>query len=494
MFSIYNVAQSCTYDYEREILQAQGIENMYITPLINQNEVIGFLGVDNPKNQEEGASILNAIGQIVAGELIKTSLLLNERTLRQSDMVSGAKSRSCLTELFSTTNTEAIFSVGAVMANIMDLASINAKYGTAIGDSALKETASILKEVIGENCIYRYGDSILLALPFDMSSEVFYKKATLAAEKLNQNPSYNTAVGYTWSDSLSGFNELLSNVTLLMQASKNDRESKANEHFRKKKSNVKALLLDAIETEKAVIYLQPKVCIDNGKVCGAEALIRMKNDKGEIIPPLKFIPILEELNLIHYVDFFVLEKVVECLAKWKEDGKILYPISLNFSRATFLEPDAVDRICATCQKYNISTKYIEIEITESLGDIEAGSIILVANRFFEKGIRLALDDFGAKYSNISIFGSIPFATLKMDKSMIDPILANPRMMAVAESIIDLCHKQSIHVVAEGVENQDQLKALNNIQCDVVQGYVINKPLPLTDYESLYCGMGKEKNE
>ena len=78
--------------------------------------------------------------------------------------------------------------------------------------------------------------------------------------------------------------------------------------------------------------------------------------------------------------------------------------------------------------------------------------------------------------------------------MIDPILANPRMMAVAESIIDLCHKQSIHVVAEGVENQDQLKALNNIQCDVVQGYVINKPLPLTDYESLYCGMGKEKNE
>ncbi len=159
MFLMYNISKSTTEDFERKVLEAQGIENMYISPLINHSEVFGFIGVDNPR-KDDGASVLNAVSQIVAGELIKTSLIYKEKKLRQSDLVSGAKSRSSLTELLVNTNVEAVSSLGVFMANIIDLASVNTKYGISIGDRALHDAASTLKDAFGNDSVYRYGDSI----------------------------------------------------------------------------------------------------------------------------------------------------------------------------------------------------------------------------------------------------------------------------------------------------------------------------------------------
>ncbi len=322
-------------------------------------------------------------------------------------------------------------------------------------------------------------------MPYDINSETFYKKAMEVSKQFDNMVPYDVAVGYTWSDTASEISALISNANLLMQASKTDKVSRSDEYFAKRQNEIKNDLLLAIKNNKSCIYLQPKVSVSTGLLCGAEALIRMKGKDDEIIPPNNFIPLLEELGLIRYVDFWVLEKTVECLARWKKQGQKLFPISLNFSRATFLEPTAVEHICSVCEQYSISTKYLEIEITESLGDIETESIMLVAKKYKEKEIRLALDDFGAKYSNISIFGSIPFTTLKMDKTMIDPILFNPKMLDVAETVVSLCHKQSVCVVAEGVEREEQLKKLKEIGCDIVQGYFINKPLPILDFEKIY---------
>lgn len=485
MFLMHNIAQSAGSETERGVLEAQGIYSLYIAPLMNNNTVFGFIGVDNPRREEDSVHVLDTISQIVAGELIKTALLQKEKELRQLDLVSGAKSRVSFNEFISELKPESLSSMGAFMANVMNLAALNIKYGMNVGDQALHATAKILQQAFGLECVYRYGDSIIMALPQDLDSKTFYAQALQVAAEFEKTVSYNVAVGYTWSDTLHEANTVLSSVNILMNADKNDKLQCGNKYTEARRTKVHADLQESLHSGKALIYLQPKVNIHSGTLCGAEALIRMQDGNGKIIPPAAFIPLLEDLNLIRHIDFFVLDRTAEFLSHRQKQGLQLFPVSLNFSRSTFLEPYAVEHICTVCDKYEISKAFLEVEITESLGDLETESIALVAKKYAEAGIRLALDDFGAKYSNISIFGNIPFTTLKMDKSMVDDIGLNPKMLDIAEAIIKLCHKHDIHVVAEGVEQKEQLHLLRSIKCDIVQGYFINKPLPIADFERIY---------
>ena len=160
-------------------------------------------------------------------------------------------------------------------------------------------------------------------------------------------------------------------------------------------------------------------------------------------------------------------------------------ISVNFSRKTLLEENLLETINAIQEKYGIPRQYIEIEITESLGEVDRDSMIHMGKKISKEGYLLTLDDFGSKYSNISILSAVTFNVLKIDKSLVKDVFSNPRSKVIVRNFIDSCRSLGINTVAEGVETMEQYEVLKEMGCDCIQGYFINKPLSVVDFEKKY---------
>lgn len=240
-----------------------------------------------------------------------------------------------------------------------------------------------------------------------------------------------------------------------------------------------------LNDEKIVPYYQPKVDINNNTICSSEALSRWHTDDGEILTPNKFIPILEQYGYVCELDFYILNKVCKDIKEQLEKGIEPVTVSINFSRYHFIDQKEdfsfIKRIINTIFSYNIDTKYIEIEFTEA-GMLEDYTII---NKFVEilhlYGIKVSIDDYGKGYSSLELLSQVPFDIIKMDKSFIDKYnTENGRI--ILSSTINMMKKLGKTVVCEGIENEDQINYLKNINCDVIQGYYYDKPLSKEDYE------------
>lgn len=180
-------------------------------------------------------------------------------------------------------------------------------------------------------------------------------------------------------------------------------------------------LLQEIHKRMFTVYLQPKINLSDEKLNGAEALVRKLNGKGNLVPPIDFIPELEQNGLISFVDFFVLETVCEYIHNWQKQGKKFIKVSVNMSRTTLRKKNVVQKAVAICSKYQIGPQLIEIEITESIGGLEKKLITRLMDDFHAAGFSIALDDFGSGFSNIAALAENDFDVVKFDKSLIDTI-------------------------------------------------------------------------
>lgn len=247
-------------------------------------------------------------------------------------------------------------------------------------------------------------------------------------------------------------------------------------------------LQDGIKNKEFLIYLQPKFYAKIGELAGAEALIRW-NRNGKIVMPNVFIPLFEKYELITTLDMYVLENVCGLLSKWSNQNYKIVPISVNESRQHLYNKNHVDELIALINKYNISTNMIELEMTETTV-VHNVELAKEAERNVHKlGFVVSMDDFGTGYSSFSMLKNINIDILKMDKSFFDDILESRRGKIIIESIIDMAHKLDIKVVAEGIENKEQLEYLRKIGCDIIQGYIYEKPITIEKFENKYL---KEK--
>lgn len=244
-----------------------------------------------------------------------------------------------------------------------------------------------------------------------------------------------------------------------------------------------SIIQKEIEAGKYHIYLQPKT---DGKdhLRSAEALLRCTDDIINLrIPDL--ISFLEHKDLIELIDFFVFEEVCKCLNEWQKKMVPSIVISLNFSRKTLRKKDLVKEMEAIRTLYGVKKGMIEIEITETQRHEDFDEEVHIIDQIHEAGYRLFLDDFGVEYSNLLYLIRYPFQILKLDKSLIDEIEVNWKNRVVLENVVLTSHKIGIQVVAEGVENIHQLAYLKSIHCDFIQGYLIDKPMPVAVFEEKY---------
>lgn len=243
-------------------------------------------------------------------------------------------------------------------------------------------------------------------------------------------------------------------------------------------------LKQALINQEFVLHYQPIVDRKNEKICGFEALIRWQKQGGELIPPSKFIPILENMVLIHPIGLWIIETAVNRLKIWQEKYDANFTMAINLSTAQLKLPEFAQNVIRIVEKSKVKPSSIEFEITETvlIESLEFTKKQLQVLRDY--GLRLSLDDFGTGYSSLNYLQHFDIDKLKIDKSFVDYINHDSHEKSLVKNIISIAHWLHIKTVAEGVENDFQKKYLQENQCDFYQGYLFYKPMPVDQVEEI----------
>lgn len=251
---------------------------------------------------------------------------------------------------------------------------------------------------------------------------------------------------------------------------------------------IKAYVETAIEKDEFLVYLQPKFDILKEKIKGAEALIRWNYKGKEFLPPYRFIPFFEKDGSISKIDDLVLNKVCQTLARWKEEGKPLYPISVNLSRNRLDDKNLIDNLVSIVDQYRVDHKLTDFELTESASYDNMENMINVLQELRKRGFKISMDDFGTGYSSLSLLTKMPIDTLKIDKSFVDNVAAeNERKedIILIRHIISLAKELGFACLAEGAESKIQVDRMRELGCEIIQGYYYSKPVPVSQYEEQF---------
>ncbi|MDP9199283.1 MAG: GGDEF domain-containing protein, partial [Pseudomonadota bacterium] len=238
-------------------------------------------------------------------------------------------------------------------------------------------------------------------------------------------------------------------------------------------------LREAFEKQEFELYYQPKVSMETRRVLGLEALIRWNSPERGMVPPVKFIPLMEETGMIVPIGAWVMRRAVEERDRWRTMGIAAPRVAVNVSTIQLRKRDFVDTV-RNALKDAGKAPGIDFEVTESLIMEDVDSNIRKLDEVRRMGIGIALDDFGTGFSSLGYLAKLPVETLKIDRSFIARMLDDPGAMTLVSTMISLAHSLKLIVVAEGVETEEQAKILRLLRCDEIQGYLISKPVPFDD--------------
>ncbi|HPR37907.1 MAG TPA: EAL domain-containing protein [Spirochaetota bacterium] len=386
---------------------------------------------------------------------------------------------------------------GVIFLDLDNFKVINDSLGHAIGDLLLKEAADRLRRIArNDDTVARLGGDEFIILVEDIADE---KPSVILSRRIIQafrepfcikgnNLHVGASIGIAmYPEDGEESDSLIKNADAAMYRAKDEgRQTFAlfkpslNESVARK-LKIENELRQAINDTNFEVYYQPKMDIKSGSIMGMEGLVRWKHAQG-IISPAEFIPLAEEIGLISEIDRIVMHKAFREVSELINSGMVSMKLALNCSAKSLHYKGLPDIISSALSKYNFKPEWFELEITETsiMRDIEASRAILYM--LLETGISITLDDFGTGYSSLSQLKNLPIHTLKIDASFIREIENNRNDAHITESIIAMSRRVGIEVVAEGVEKETQLEFLKNAGCDIAQGYLISRPIPMKDYK------------
>ena len=241
----------------------------------------------------------------------------------------------------------------------------------------------------------------------------------------------------------------------------------------------------ALEDKSILVYFQPKMSVKENMVVGAEALTRLQDEDGNIIPPALFISILENSGKILELDWYVMRFVFAKIREWLNNGKKPIKVSVNLSKLHFYHDNLVGDIISEFDKYHISPEYIEFEVTESVFFEEAQLIINKIEKLRERGFRVSVDDFGAGYSSLNLIGILPVDIIKLDKGFIKNSLGNQKGKYIIKGLISILNEIDMDIVCEGIETKEEEQIVSEFGCDSMQGFLYDRPIPIEEFEQKY---------
>jgi EAL domain-containing protein (putative c-di-GMP-specific phosphodiesterase class I)/PleD family two-component response regulator/PAS domain-containing protein len=441
----------------------------------------GYLVVVDPNTSD--LSVLGHSLQLISSEMTKRRLLDRQEYLVYHDPITGLLNYNGYTQYTSTLREDSLSSLGLVLVDINNLREMNKNLGKEYGNEIVSLVSVKIQSLFPDCSWFRISGDEFVIICQDLTYESFNKRvATFSADIEKEKPNA-VLVGQAWSENDMHVSVLFSQANIVLDARRQntlDRSSRqADFHLA-----INALV-EAINRGEYVVFLQPKVNSLSSKVCGAEALIRKLDPKLGVVSPSRFIAQMEKDGLVKFIDLFVFRQVCQTIRHWMDEGTPLLPISLNFSRVTLLDEDLIPSMLRIKDEYQVDSKYVEIEITESFGALERNLVKKVVQAISDAGFCICIDDFGSEYSNLSTLTSLPLGILKLDKSLIDNLCTSTNSQVFVDGFISICRKLGILTVAEGVETENQRNLVIEMGCDMIQGYFYDKPISIGSFEQKY---------
>jgi diguanylate cyclase (GGDEF)-like protein len=377
---------------------------------------------------------------------------------------------------------------------------INDSLGHQIGDRLLKIVAQRLKDCIDNNDVLaRLGGDEFMIMMKNPSSieavEILAKSINSAINKSYEIDYYNLNTSCSIGISMYPQNSLESHILLrdadtAMYSAKakggNSYQFYTDEMNQKVNSRltIENELRRAIQENEFEVHYQPQVNSHTGKLEGAEALIRWTHPTAGLVSPIEFIPIAEETGLIKDIGDWVLDQACNTFQKWNLEAGLNLTVAVNVS-AVQLNDEFVSRVQEILKDSGFSSDHLELEITESMLMDNVKENIRILENISQQGVRFAMDDFGTGYSSLSYLRQFPINKLKIDRSFVNDITDDSDDEAIIRAIIAMGQTLKLQVIAEGVENQQQLALLQSMGCDSYQGYYFSKPLAVDDFYKKY---------
>ncbi|OOM81347.1 EAL domain-containing protein [Clostridium sp. BL-8] len=381
-----------------------------------------------------------------------------------------------------------------------DFKNINDLMGHKYGDEVLVYLSRYLQKIMREKdivCKFS-GDEFMIISPLIEESEVEdYANKMLALFNQSFNID-NTQTLVTASIGIALYpkdgmdtDTIIKNSSLAMYKAKEmgkNRYALYNHeiYLRLERINkINNILRSAIINNEFSVNYQPQYDTVKNEVFGFEALIRLNSRELGFISPVEFIPIAEKYGYITEITLWVLREACKQSVKLFENGYNFKSMSINISSVDLQQAGFLEKVVEIIEETGVETKFIELEITETVLMKSIDSSIDILKKFMDMGIRIALDDFGTGYSSLAYLRKIPISTLKIDKSFIDDIHSSNVEKSIINSVIRMAHAMDLKVVAEGVENREQFLILKDKSCDYIQGYYFSKPLPASKIEEIF---------
>ena len=381
--------------------------------------------------------------------------------------------------------------LGVALIDLKRFKFINDTYGLKTGDYILGEVAKRLGESIFKpKLVGRLsGDSFVVVIDYEDDIQMDNLSAhlhELIARPFTydgQDVVVQCSLGYcTYPEFANSAEDLLQNANLaLFHAESHNLASKAynhemqvqGRHLLAMEKSIKA----GIKSEEFELYFQPQLNLLTNNLEGVEALVRWNHPTQGLLTPNKFLPDVDALGLNNLFDLYVLEKACQAHKRWLSSHKMRITIAVNVTAVEFQDPRLISTIQQLLLKYEMSPKYLELEITENvvMTDLRSAmdTIVILQNM----GIKVSIDDFGTGYSSLAYLRELPIDKIKIDRSFIQEMASNDSDVTIVKSMIKLSHGLGKRVLAEGVETSSQLNVLRDLGCDAVQGYFIAKPIP-----------------
>ncbi len=394
------------------------------------------------------------------------------------------------------------FHSGVLLIGLDRFKRVNDTLGHDVGDEILRESAARIRSALkrsfpkGEHvqpvAVARFGGDEFAAIidrtdgPARLGAAAAQILENLARPFLlgDQETYLTSSIGIAmFPEGGTTADELLRNAAAALHYAK--RNGQNDYHFyttelnagARRRMTMENLLQKAVENDELVLYYQPKVAIDTGRIVGVEALVRWQQPELGLVPPTDFISIAEENGLIAPIGEWVMRAACQQNQYWHSQGLASMTVSVNLSARQFWHVDLPDQVAQVLVETGLSPHLLELELTESTFMLNAEATVEALKRLKLLGVRLSVDDFGTGYSSLAYLQRFPLDSLKVDRSFVQRSTTHADSAAITRTIIAMAHHLNLHVVAEGVETDAQLAFVQAEGCDQLQGFLFSPPVP-----------------
>jgi len=247
-------------------------------------------------------------------------------------------------------------------------------------------------------------------------------------------------------------------------------------------------LRQALQNDEFELYFQPQINVESRRIVGVEALLRWRHPVRGLLNPGGFIELAEETGLIASITDWVLNEACTHMAAWRDMGFLDLRLAVNFSPSEFERNDVVERICSRIEYYGIPGDNFEIEITENLLLSETVGVVEKMRSLRNKGVRIAIDDFGTRYSSLNYLRSFPISAIKIDQSFVRDLSERQGTSPIINAIVGIAQGFGLQLMAEGIESVNQMNILRDLGCEEMQGYLFSRPVTGSEVKALLTGM------